>query len=220
MSATPDTARSQGLPPSFSAGRGRAVMATVARFLLPVLLALLVGAGILLLLGTDPIAYYSYVVRRGLFSWLGLQATVTRMAPLLLIAAGLIVAFRAGIWNLGADGQFLLAAVITAALAPALIGTLPDWLTIVICFVVAGLVGAAWSLIPAFLKVRYGINEIISTLMMSFLGISFANVLVKLLFFDPGRRCRRPTRFPSRTACRGFSAARSIAASWSRWRPS
>ena len=43
------------------------------------------------------------------------------MAPLLLIAAGLIVAFRAGIWNLGGDGQFLLAAVITAALAPALI---------------------------------------------------------------------------------------------------
>jgi general nucleoside transport system permease protein len=186
MSATQDAARSQGLPPPLSAGRGRAIAATIARFLLPILLALAVGAVILLLLGTNPLTYYSYVIKRGLFSWLGLQATVTRMAPLLMIAAGLIVAFRAGIWNLGADGQFLLSAVITAALAPALIGTLPDWLTILLCFVVAGLVGAAWSLVPAFLKVTYGINEIISTLMMSFLGISFANVLVKLLFFDPG----------------------------------
>ena len=51
------------------------------------------------------------MLQRGLLSPLGLQATLTRMAPLLLIAAGLIVAFRAGIWNLGGDGQFLLAAV-------------------------------------------------------------------------------------------------------------
>ena len=79
---------------------------------------------ILLLLGADPLAYYGYVLKRGLLTWSGLQETITRMAPLLLIAAGLIVAFRAGIWNLGVDGQFLLAAVITAALAPALVGTL------------------------------------------------------------------------------------------------
>ena len=52
--------------------------------------------------------------------WGGLQATLTRMAPLLLLAAGLIVAFRAGIWNLGGDGQFLLGAVIDRGPGPAL----------------------------------------------------------------------------------------------------
>ncbi|MGH6882444.1 MAG: hypothetical protein ACREFM_16120, partial [Hypericibacter sp.] len=84
MSVSPEAARSPGLPPSLMAGRARALAAAIARFLLPILLALLVGAGILLILGTDPLDYYAYVIRRGLFSWLGLQATITRMAPLLM----------------------------------------------------------------------------------------------------------------------------------------
>jgi len=155
------------------------------RILLPVLLALVAGGIILLALGKDPLTYYGYVIERGLLRTSGLEATITRAAPLLMIAAGLIVAFRAGIWNLGVDGQFLLAAVVTAALAPLLVGPLPTWIAWVLCFLAAGLVGAAWSLLPALLKARYGINEIITTLMMSFLGVSFANVLVKLAFNDP-----------------------------------
>jgi simple sugar transport system permease protein len=153
---------------------------------IPILLALIVGGIILLILGKDPLAYYGYVLRRGLFTWSGLQETLTRMAPLLLIASGLIVAFRAGLWNLGGDGQFLLGAVITAALAPVLVGILPLFLNLVLCMIVSMIVGAAWSFVPAFLKARYGINEIITSMMMSFLGTSFANVLIKLLFWDPG----------------------------------
>jgi simple sugar transport system permease protein len=118
-------------------------------------------------------------------SWTGFQQTIIRTAPLLLIAAGLIVAFRAGIWNLGVDGQFLLAAVASAALAPVLIAVLPGWLTILICCLVSIAIGTIWSLVPAFLKARYGLNEIITTLMMSFLGLSLGNVLVKLPFHDP-----------------------------------
>lgn len=164
---------------------GRTVAAAAIRILLPVILALAASAIVLVLLGKNPFDYYVYVVERGLFSRTGFEATVTRMAPLLLVAAGLIVAFRAGVWNLGADGQFLLAAVITAALAPALIQILPRWLMIVACFGVAMTVGAAWSLVPAILKARYGVNEIITSLMMSFLGVSLANVLVKIPFRDP-----------------------------------
>ncbi len=156
-----------------------------ARVLVPIVMALVVGGLILLALGKDPFAYYEYVVRRGLLSWSGFQQTVIRSAPLLLIASGLIIAFRAGIWNLGVDGQFLLAAVASAALAPLLIESLPSWLTIVICCGVSIAVAMAWSVVPAFLKTRYGLNEIITTLMMTFLGISFANVLVKLPFNDP-----------------------------------
>ncbi|MBI2257101.1 MAG: ABC transporter permease [Proteobacteria bacterium] len=160
-------------------------MNTTWRVLLPILLALLAGAVVLIFLGKDPLAYYGYVMERGIFSWGGLQETITRMAPLLLIAAGLIVAFRAGVWNLGGDGQYLLAAVVTAALAPALVEVMPRALTLVICMVIAFVVAAIWSLLPAFLRARYGINEIVTSLMMSFLGISLANVLVKLFFWDP-----------------------------------
>jgi simple sugar transport system permease protein len=184
MSSGAETSTPAAPAQSPGGATARLIFFGTLRTLLPVLLALLVGAVVLLLLGADPLAYYGYVLKRGLLTWSGLQETIIRMAPLLLIAAGLIIAFRAGIWNLGVDGQFLLAAVICAALAPALVGTLGRYPTIAVCLIVAFLVGAAWSLIPAFLKARFGVNEIITTLMMSFLGTSFANVLVKIPFKD------------------------------------
>ncbi|QIG50243.1 ABC transporter permease [Nordella sp. HKS 07] len=151
----------------------------------PILAAFLLCALALLIAGHDPLAYYLYVAERGVFSAQGLQQTLTRMAPLLLHAASLIIAFRAGIWNLGGDGQFLLGAVMAAALAPALITVMPDWVTLIACMVLAMLVGALWALVPALLRAYQGVNEIITTLMMTFLGTSLANVLVKLAFLDP-----------------------------------
>lgn len=151
----------------------------------PILAAFILCGFALLLAGVDPFAYYAFVIERGVLSPQGLQQTLTRMAPLLLHAASLIIAFRAGIWNLGGDGQFLLGAVMAAAVAPVLITVLPDWVTLPVCMVLAMLVGAAWTLIPALLRAYQGVNEIITTLMMTFLGTSFANVLVKLAFLDP-----------------------------------
>jgi ABC-type uncharacterized transport system permease subunit len=185
MTAPIEAAAGVTAPKSQAEAGARSLLWGVARVVVPVLLALLVSAVALLLLGKDPLVYYGYIVERGLFNRIGLQETVIRMAPLLLIAAGLIVAFQAGIWNLGGDGQFLLAAVCTAALAPPLVAILPKGVTLVVCMLVGMLVGALWSVIPALLKARYGVNEIITSLMMSFLGTSLANVLIKLPFADP-----------------------------------
>ena len=133
------------------------------------------AASFLLALGKDPLGYYGFVLERSLLALGRLQETLTRMAPLLLIAAGLIVAFRAGIWNLGGDGQFLLAAVAAAALGAGAQRRLARVVaTLVLCMTAGALVGALWSLAPAMLKARYGVNEIITTLMMSFLGVSLA----------------------------------------------
>ncbi len=151
----------------------------------PIAVALLLAGIILIAAGVNPVSYYAYVLQRGLFSWIGLQQTMTRMAPLLFIAASLIVAFRAGIWNLGTDGQFLLGAVTAAAAAPLLVTVIPVWLAVLLSMVLATAVAMLWSLLPALLRAYQGVNEIITTLMMTFLGISFANVLVKLVFLDP-----------------------------------
>ena len=158
---------------------------TAARTLLPIALTLLLGGCVLLLLGQDPLLYYGTVLQRGLLTSTGLQQAVIRTAPLLLVTAGLIVAFRTGIWNLGGDGQFLLASVTAAALAPGLARFLPLPLAWLLCAAAAMLVAAAWSLAPALLKARYGINEIITSLMTSFLGVSLANLLIKLALRDP-----------------------------------
>ncbi len=61
---------------------------------------------------------------------------------------------------------------------------MPDWLLILLLFAVAAVVGAAWTIVPALLKARYGVNEIITTLMMTFIGINLANILVKGPFQD------------------------------------
>lgn len=151
----------------------------------PIVAAFLLSAIILMLVGVNPLTYYGYILERSLFSGLGLQQTATRMAPLLFLCASLIIAFRAGIWNLGTDGQFLLGAVISAATAPLLVGILPGWAVLLIGFALAALVGAVWSIIPALLKAYQGVNEIITTLMMSFLGVLLASTLVKLVFRDP-----------------------------------
>lgn len=144
------------------------------------LLAGLAGAGLLLAaLGSNPFTFYANMIDRGLLDPDGLQESVIRMAPLLLIAAGLIVAFRASLWNLGVDGQFLLGAALSAGLAPSLAGTIGVGPTLALMVAVAAAVGALWTLIPSLLKAAYGVNEIITTLMMTFIGLAFANILVK-----------------------------------------
>ncbi len=178
-------------PEGGSAGpsRVRQLLATVTQSLTPMVLAVIAGGILLALMGRDPIEFYGTVVDRAIFSESGRQETIIRMAPLLLIAAGLIVAFRANIWNLGMDGQFLLAVAFTAGVAPMLMPTLPRWLVLTLVLMLGGIIGAAWTVIPALMKAYYGLNEIITTLMMTFIGVNVANVLVKGPFYeeDPGR---------------------------------
>jgi general nucleoside transport system permease protein len=161
-----------------------AVADFLLRSVLPLVLALGTGAIVLAAIGVDPIKYYEDIYSGGIqFSaW---QDTVMRMAPLLLMAVGLIVVFRAGIWNLGMDGQFLLAGAVIAGVAPRLEPHIPNTLDLLLMFLLAGVVGAAWTIVPAVLKARYNLNEIITTLMMTFIGINLAEILVKGPFQDP-----------------------------------
>ena len=151
----------------------------VAEGIGPVVLALIVGGLVLLVLGRNPIAFYGKIVGVGVFNVSGLQDTVIRMAPLLLMAAGLIVAFQASIWNIGGDGQFLLAAALAAGFGSIFMRAMPMWLSLVILCIIGAIAGGLWTIIPAVLKARYGVNEIISSLMMSFVGINLANLLIK-----------------------------------------
>ena len=154
------------------------------RSILPLVLALGTGAIILAAIGVDPIQYYKDVYSGGV-QFAAWQDTLMRVAPLLLIAVGLIIVFKAGIWNLGMDGQFLLAAAVIAGVGPRLEHHLPNAINLILLFLIAGAVGAAWTIPPALLKARYELNEIITTLMMSFIGINLAQILVKGTFQDP-----------------------------------
>ena len=154
------------------------------RSVVPVVLALFAGGLLLLALGRNPLTFYGNIWTGGITggAW---QDSAIRMAPFLLIAAGLTVIFRANIWNLGYNGQFLLAAAMVSGFGPSLLERTPFAVALVALFLLAGVTGAVWTAIPAVLKARYGTNEIITTLMMSFIGVDLASILIKGPFHDP-----------------------------------
>lgn len=153
------------------------------RSLVPLMLALLAGGVLLAVLGRNPFSFYGSVWTYGVAEGNWEQSAVT-MIPFLLIATGLAVIFRANIWNLGYWGQFALGAALVAGLGPWLTTHLPLAVAFVLLFLIAGTAGATWTLIPAVLKARYGTNEIITTLMMSFIGVGIAGLLIQGPFQD------------------------------------
>jgi simple sugar transport system permease protein len=141
------------------------------------ILAALVVAGIFFqIYGVSPIHAYQVILKGALGTRLGLTETVRRAIPLLLIGVGLTIAFRALFWNIGAEGQLLMGAI--AAAGVALFSGLPDPLLLPVMFIAGFAGGAAWGLIPAVLKVKLGINDVITTLMMNYIAIYLMEWLI------------------------------------------
>lgn len=145
----------------------------------PVVYGLVAGGVLLLVLGKNPAAFYWTTLESGLLTWSGLMQTIIRLAPLLLMSAGFIVAFQAGLWNIGGDGQFLMAAAIVGGLGAPMMAMMPFWVALILLCIFGFVVGGAWTIVPSFLKAYYGMNEIITSLMMAYLGINLANLLIK-----------------------------------------
>jgi simple sugar transport system permease protein len=157
----------------------------IASSLLAIGGAFLVGAVFLWATGKDPWQAYGLLIQRGLGSSFGVTETLIKMAPLLLVSAGLLVALKAGVWNIGLDGQFLMGACLVGLVAPRLAGTVPIGLMLILCVLAGGVGGLLWGVTPTLLKVRYGLNEIITTIMMNYVAIYLTSWLVKGPFRDP-----------------------------------
>ncbi len=126
--------------------------------------------------GVDPLRAYSEIIRGTLLNSQGLSTAVQRGIPLLLIGVGLVLAFRAQFLNIGAEGQMIAGATMGGAVAlflpPLGILTLPAM------FAVAFAAGAFWAFIPAILKLRLQINEVITTLMLNYVAAGILSWLV------------------------------------------
>ena len=144
--------------------------------LLAIVAALAVAAGLFKAYGVSPVRAYQLIVHGALGTPLGLTETVRRAIPLLLCGVGLTIAFRAVFWNIGAEGQLLLGAI--AAAGVALFSGLPDSLLIPAMFLAGFLAGAAWGLVPAILKAKLGLNDVITTLMMNYVAMYLVEWLI------------------------------------------
>lgn len=144
---------------------------------LSLLLALLAIGIIFLALGVNPLFAYGQIFQGAFGSAYGLSETVVKSIPLMLSGVGLALAFRARFCNIGAEGQLLIGATCATALALAY----PEWPKLVLLpgMFLAGFVGGAlWGLIPAVLKARWRVDEVITSLMMVYIASNLVNHLV------------------------------------------
>jgi len=146
--------------------------------------ALLVGAVLLIIAGSDPIKAYSVMFAGPIGSQFGITETLVRATPLLLVGLGIVISFRSGILNIGGEGQILVGAVTAAAVALAL----PDWPKVILLPLVllAGCVaGGIWGGIAGWLKARLAVNEILSTVMLNQIALQLYLYLIRGPLIDP-----------------------------------
>ena len=153
--------------------------------LVAVVAALLVGAISLLLLGADPIEAYKAMFSGAFANKNGLADTLVKATPLLLVGLGIVIAFRASVINIGAEGQLIVGALLSTYLAVELGETWPSYLVILICLVMGALAGAIWAGIPGVLKAYLNVNEILSTIMMNSIAIQVGFFLLRGPMIDP-----------------------------------
>jgi len=143
-----------------------------------VLVALLIGAIMLLALKANPIVAYSAMISGAAGSLSGVTQSLVKATPLLLVGLGICIAFRANVINIGGEGQITLGAIV-ATWFPLTFHTWPGWDTDPGHFV-AGLPGrAAWGFVPGILKARLKVNEILSTIMMNSIATQFMYLLIR-----------------------------------------
>ncbi|MBA3413723.1 MAG: ABC transporter permease [Chloroflexia bacterium] len=153
--------------------------------LFAILAAFVAGGVFLALRGKDPLAAYAILFSRGLGTPYGIVETLIRMAPLLIVAVGLLISLRAGVWNIGIDGQLLVGALFSGVVAAEVVGRVPDPVMWVVAAGAGFLGGVLWAVVPGLLRVRWGLNEIITTLMMNYVAINVTAWLVKGPVKDP-----------------------------------
>jgi simple sugar transport system permease protein len=158
-----------------------------------ILLALIVGGIVIEVAGGD--AWRSYVhIAQASFGDIGvLSDTIVKATPILLTSLACSIAFRMKLWNIGAEGQFIMGAWGASAVVlwPLLAPETTPWIFIPAMIVAGMAAGAAWGFIPGYLKAKFNVNEIISTLMLNYIAVSWVNFWVFAVWSESGFQMSR-----------------------------
>lgn len=170
--------------------------------LIAVVAAFIVGGILILIIGDNPIETYRLLFGSAL-SWpVGIGYTLFYATPLIFTGLAVMVAFRCGLLNIGAEGQLYVAAFATAwvgikfggvfikggdgAIISAPYANLPSLLLILFCIVAAIVAGGVWGAIPGILKARFGSHEVINTIMLNFLAVALVSYFIQYHYKQPG----------------------------------
>jgi general nucleoside transport system permease protein len=149
-----------------------------------VILTILIGASLFEVLGYDGLGTVREIFFTPILASYKWQDVATKAAPLILIALGLSLGNQAKVWNIGAEGQYIAGALAGAWVAYLTPGVTSSW--IIVPMVLAGIIGgAAWAAIPAFLKTKLNVNEVLTSLMLVYVALQLLGYLVTGPWKDP-----------------------------------
>jgi general nucleoside transport system permease protein len=157
--------------------------------LLPVfatLVALVLGAVMLLFLKVNPLEAYQALWEGAFGSSNAFAETLVKATPLLLVGLGICISFRGDVINIGGEGQMIIGAILATWVGLTLT-SLPGWLVISLAMLAGFLGGAIWGGIPGFLKAYFSVNEILSTVMMNAIAVQVMNFLLRGPMIDPSQ---------------------------------
>jgi ABC-type uncharacterized transport system permease subunit len=153
--------------------------------LLALAITVLIGIGLFEVLGKDPVRGLQVFFWEPVKSGYAISELLVKATPLLIIALGLAVCFRSNVWNIGAEGQYIIGAVFAGGVALLADKTTGPW--IVPAVVLAGMLGGMlWAGVTALLRDRFNANEILVSLMLVYVAVQVLNYLVYGPWKDPG----------------------------------
>lgn len=146
--------------------------------LLAILIGFLIGAGFLAIMGISVGDAYGKLLD-SVTTVKGLSYVVVYATPYILTGLSVAFSFKTGVFNIGAEGQFVVGSM-AAAVTGILLGNLPKPLLIPLCFLAAMLAGAVWGIIVGFLKTKWGINEVLAMIMFNWIAFYLSNYIAGL----------------------------------------
>ncbi len=158
--------------------------------------ALLLGALCIAAIGASPLKAYGAIISGAFGNTNAVAETAVKAAPLLLAGLGLSVAYRANMWNIGAEGQIFAGGMAAAVTALTLGTQLPAAVVIPLQFLAGLTAGALWAFIPAILKTKLGIDEIINTIMLNYIAVLAVGWLIQNPLRDPSAGFPRTSMIP------------------------
>jgi ABC-type uncharacterized transport system permease subunit len=156
--------------------------------IISIIFGLLLGAVIMLLGGYDPILAYQSLFNKVFGDLYNFGEALREITPLVLTGLSVAFAFRTGLFNIGAAGQFVMGS--TGATIVGVTLDLPWFIHAPLAILTGALLGGLWGAIAGYLKAKRGINEVITTIMLNWISLHLANYIISTYLYDPNNKQR------------------------------
>ena len=151
--------------------------------IIAIIFALLVSSMLILFIGKDPIEVYLTMVEFSFGRLDSIGAILFNATPLIFSALAVAVSFKLGLFNIGVEGQYFMGAFFAAVVGFSFTG-LPMIIHLPLAILAAMVGGMLWSLVPIYLKLKRGVHEVISTIMLNYIAYSLIHYLISEVFLD------------------------------------